>query len=235
MPHPRGAMCQYTSMATELPERLEDLVPLQRGVVARQQALADGMTRHAVTARLESRRWQKLHDGVYYTYTGPVPREARLWAAVLRVGHGAVLSHETAAELWGFADRRSPVIHVSVPRQAGTLTVPEVRLHYSARLPDARCPSAPVPVTRREDTVLDLVNSAASDAEAVAWLAAACQRGTATPGSLREYLGKPGRARMRWRGVLLGTLRQLEAGATAGETGVSPSAVPLVPLVPPQR
>jgi len=216
-------MCHYTSMATELPGRLEDLVPLQRGVVARQQALADGMTRHAVTARLESRRWQKLHDGVYYTFTGPVPREAQLWAAVLRVGHGAVLSHETAAEIWGITDRPSPVIHVSVPRQVGTLTVPEVRLHYSARLPDARCASAPLPVTWPEDTVLDLVNSAASAAEAIAWLVAACQRGTATPRSLHEYLGKPGRARMRWRGVLLDTLDHLAAGDP-------PPPVPPVPL-----
>jgi hypothetical protein len=215
MPHLWCETCHYASVASELPARLEDLVPLQRGVVARQQALADGMTRHAVTARLESRRWQKLHDGVYYTYTGPVPREAQLWAAVLRVGHGAVLSHETAAEIWGITDGPTPVIHVSVPRQAGTLTVPGVRLHYSARLPDARCPSAPLPVTWPEDTVLDLVNSMASAAEAVAWLVAACQRGTATPDSLREYLGKPGRARMRWRGVLLDTLGRLAMGDQA--------------------
>jgi len=216
-------------------------VPLQRGVVARQQALADGMTRHAVTARLESRRWQKLHDGVYYTFTGPVPREAQLWAAVLRVGHGAVLSHETAAETWGITDSPSPVIHVSVPRQSGTLTVPEVRLHYSARLPGARCPSAPLPVTRPEDTVLDLVNSAASAAQATAWVVVACERGVATPGSLREYLGKPGRARMRWRGILLGALQQLEAASAVGVAGDSadgqaPQGGPSpVPLVPPQR
>jgi len=228
-------------VATELPARLEDLVPLQRGVVARQQALADGMTRHAVTARLESRRWQRLHDGVYYTFTGPVPREAQLWAAVLRVGHGAVLSHDTAAETWGITDSPAPLIHVSVPRQAGTLTVPEVRLHYSARLPDARCPSAPLPVTRPEDTVLDLVNSAATGVDAATWVVAACQRGVTTPGALREYLGKPGRARMRWRGVLLGTLQQLETARTAGPADDpadgqaaqgSPSAAP---LVPPQR
>jgi len=223
-------MWNYTSVATELPARLEDLVPLQRGVVARQQALADGMTRHAVTARLESRRWQKLHDGVYYTFTGPVPREAQLWAAVLRVGHGAVLSHETAAETWGITDSLSPVIHVSVPRQAGTLTVPEVRLHYSARLPGARCPSAPLPVTRPEDTVLDLVNSAASAAQATAWVVVACERGVATPGSLREYLGKPGRARMRWRGILLGTLHQIEADGQARQGSPAPAS-----LVPPQR
>jgi hypothetical protein len=87
-----------------------------------------------------------------------------------------------------------------------------VRLHYSARLPGARCPSASLPVTWPEDTVLDLVNSAASAVEAVAWLVAACQRGRATPGSLHEYLGKPGRARMRWRAVLLDTLERLAPG-----------------------
>ena len=103
-----------------------------------------------------------------------------------------------------------------------------MRLHYSARLPDARCASAPLPVTWPEDTVLDLVNSAASAAEAMAWLVTACQRGTATPGSLRECLGKPGRARMRWRGVLLDTLSRLA-------TGDPPPPVPPVPPVPLQR
>lgn len=194
-------------MVTELPARLQDLVPRQRGVVARQQALADGMTRHAVTARLKSERWRKLHDGVYYVYTGPVPREAQLWAAVLRTGHEALLSHETAAEIWRLADEPSGLIHVSVPRQAGTLTVPGVRLHYSARVPDARSAATELPVTCPEDTVLDLANAAAVPSAAVEWARRACLRGLTSPALLAESLDKPGRGRVRWRTDLLAALR----------------------------
>lgn len=46
-----------------------------------------------------------IHPGVYATFTGQVGRQARMWAALLYAGEGARLSHETAAELTGLADR----------------------------------------------------------------------------------------------------------------------------------
>jgi len=48
--------------------------------------------------RLKSAKWRRVQRGVYATFTGPVHREARLWAALRRAGPGAMLSHETAAE-----------------------------------------------------------------------------------------------------------------------------------------
>lgn len=180
------------------------------GVVARRQAIADGLTRHAIAARLASGRWQRLHDGVYYTFTGPVPRGARLWAAVLRAGHGAVLSHETAAEVWKITDGESRDIHVSVPMRAGALKTPGIVLHHSARLPESRFPPALPPVTRAEDTVLDLAGSAATAEEAVAWAIKACQRRTTTPGLIGVFMTK--RGRLRWRGDLAEALTEIRSG-----------------------
>src|SRR6201999_2129064 len=45
--------------------------------------------------------WTRLDRGIYATGSGPPSRKALLWAALLWAGSGAVLSHETAAELWG--------------------------------------------------------------------------------------------------------------------------------------
>ena len=53
--------------------------------------------------------------GVYATFTGPMTRDAQLWAAVLAAGPGAQLSHETAAEINRLTDRPSPFIHVTIP------------------------------------------------------------------------------------------------------------------------
>ena len=44
-----------------------------------------------------------MHRGVYADFTGAPTREAQLWAALLRAGPGAVLSHWTAAERHGLA------------------------------------------------------------------------------------------------------------------------------------
>ena len=75
--------------------------------------MAAGLTRHAVYARLASGRWQRLHAGVYAAYSGPLARESQLWAAVLGARPGAVLCHQTAAELHGFLEpRKGGAIHV---------------------------------------------------------------------------------------------------------------------------
>src|SRR5712691_5523567 len=89
-------------------------VQFQSGVVSRQQALDAGFTVKAIEWRLRSGAWQRLQRRAYATFTGVPSRQARLWAAVLRVGPGAVLSHETAAEIHGLADTRSARIHISV-------------------------------------------------------------------------------------------------------------------------
>jgi predicted transcriptional regulator of viral defense system len=87
----------------------------QAKVTSRRQALDAGWSPKAIEWRLHSGRWLRLRRGAYATFTGDTPRKARLWAAVLRAGPGAVLSHETAAEVHGFADEASRKIHISVP------------------------------------------------------------------------------------------------------------------------
>ena len=87
----------------------------QSGVVSREQARAAGFTEKAIAWRLRSGTWQRIHRGAYATFTGDPSREGKLWAAVLCVGPGAVLSHETAAEVHGLTDKPSTRIHISVP------------------------------------------------------------------------------------------------------------------------
>ncbi len=89
------------AMSGEVPRGLREIAHCQGGIVSRRQALATGMTPGAIVAKIKYARWQQLYRGVYATFTGPLSREARLWAAVLYAGKGARLSHETAAELHG--------------------------------------------------------------------------------------------------------------------------------------
>ena len=197
-------------MPRYLPESFADLAESQHGVVARGQATQAGLTRHEITARLRSGRWRPLHSGVYAAFSGRPPREAVLWAAVLRVGHDATLSHQTAAELSGLVDAPASLIHVSVPRQTGSLHVGGIVVHYSSRLPSARHPARTPPQTRIEDTVLDLAQVADCAEEAVGWGIRACQRRLTKPELLREAMAQ--RARLRWRGDLAEALTEVREG-----------------------
>jgi hypothetical protein len=173
----------------------------QAGVVDREQAKRLGFTDRKITHRLNSGRWQRVHAGVYATFSGPVNRDARLWAAVRWAGEGAKLSHETAAELHGMTD--SPAggaIHVTIPprrRLAQLKPEPGVVVHRADRSAPPHLGPFLLPRTGAEDTVLDLVNTSPTFDGAYAWIARAVSRQLVTPGSLHAALD--GRTRIRWR------------------------------------
>jgi Transcriptional regulator, AbiEi antitoxin len=187
-----------------------DVVDRQEGVLTREQALRAGLSRRLIEGRLESGRWQRLHRGVFVTFSGPVPRAALLWGAVLRSGENAVLSHATAAEMWKLSDEPSSSIHVSVPKQSGSLVIPGLVLHYSSRLPGARHPARLPPQTTLEETVLDLADVSPTAEDAVAWAIKACQRRLSTPDRITAALA--GRNRARWRRDLTDAITEVTIG-----------------------
>jgi very-short-patch-repair endonuclease len=189
---------------------MADVLERQHGVLTREQAISAGLSRRLIASRLDSGRWQRLHRGVFATFSGPVPREARLWAAVLRVGEYAVLSHYTAAELWRLADTPSSLIHLTVPRKAASSVIPGLVLHFSSRLAEARHPARLPPRTKLEETVLDLADLAATAEDAVAWPIRACQRRLTTPG--RVIAALEGRGRARWRRDVAQAISDIRAG-----------------------
>jgi len=202
---------------------LEDLLAAQCNCVTHEQAVARGPTRHEIATHLRRGRLTRLHRGVFYAGSLPVPRMSRLWGAALRVGHGGVLSHEAAAEVWGFADGPSVPIHVSVPRTAGSLPATDgIQLHYSARLPLAEFKAPPgcktpagqpmPPVTHAQDAVLDIANTCLTGQDAVNLAIRACQRGATTPDVIAMWMGLPGHRGQRWRAELTDALADIRAG-----------------------
>ena len=160
--------------------------------------------------------WQRLGRGVYAAFTGDPARDGMLWAALLRAGPGAVFSHQTAAEFHGLLSQPSPVIHVTVPADrhpARWSKIPGVVIHRSASLWRTRHPQMSPPCTRVEDTVLDLMSSAASFDEAYNWICRAIGRRRTTADRIRRAMDA--RPRFRWR-------RDIElALADAGEGALS--------------
>ena len=188
-------------MSSEIPASLREISRFQAGVVTRQQALRSGMSRSAVISKIRHGRWRQLHAGVYATFTGTVSREAQLWAAVLYVGKGAQLSHETAAELNGLTERRSSLINVTIPASRRVRQPRGVKIHLSSYIdPDARFPRGILPRTFVEETIVDLVSAANSLDDARGWITAAFGRRLTGEGPLRQTMDT--RRKLRWRGEL---------------------------------
>lgn len=197
-------------MARELPASCRELLSVQCGVISRCQALDVGLASDAIWGRLRTGSWQQLQRGVYAAFTGPPPREAMLWAALLRSGTGAVLSHQTAAELDGLTDKFSPAIHVTVPAAHRIRGATDVIIHRSSRITVARHPALLPPRTRIEETVIDLTQTARSSDEAFHWLSRACGGRLTTAGRLQVALEQ--RKQVRYRAELVSGLVAIADG-----------------------
>lgn len=90
----------------------------QHGVIARGGLLAAGIGDEAIKARLRTGGLVQLHVGVYALAHRAMRPQARWMAATLAGGEGTVLSHRSAAALWGL--RPAPTqIDVTVPHGTG--------------------------------------------------------------------------------------------------------------------
>jgi hypothetical protein len=208
-----GSVRQAGKVESDREYQWLSLLNAQSGVVSRQQANDAGWADEAIERRIRSGSWQRLQRGVYATFSGTPPREAKLWAAVLRAGPGAVLSHATAAEIHDLIDKPVSKIHLSVPAQRNPSKRSPIRgavVHRGRGLVAEWQPPWQLPRTSVEDTVLDLVASARTFDDAYGWISAAVGRRLTTPGLLGKALTS--RSRMRWRGWVAAALEDAADG-----------------------
>ncbi|HWW67602.1 MAG TPA: type IV toxin-antitoxin system AbiEi family antitoxin domain-containing protein [Solirubrobacterales bacterium] len=130
-----------------------DLAERQHGVVSARQLAELGYSRAAISRQAVAGRLHLVHRGVYAVGHAALSRQGQCLAAVLSCGEDALLSHRSAAWLWGLTAKWEQVVDVTVavPRH----TRPTIRLH-SARLASADSDSSEwIPVTAVPRTLLD--------------------------------------------------------------------------------
>jgi hypothetical protein len=200
-------------MPTDIPPRARDLLAAQGRAIASRQGAVAGVGSRVMSRRAGSGRWQRLQRGVYATFSGDPARETMLWAALLRAGPDAVLSHQTAAERHGLIDEPSPVIIVTVPasRHPAQVKVPGMIVHRSDAILRTRHPAMQPPCTRVEDTVLDLIEAASTFDDAYAWICRAIGRRRTTAERIRKAMDA--RKKLRWRREITLALGDAEDGA----------------------
>lgn len=132
----------------------------QHGMVARRQLQELGLGPDAIDHRVQGGRLHPSHRGVYAVgHPRPIGR-ARWMAAVLAGGPGAVLSHASAAALWGLRPTAKTRIDVTVPGRRGRGR-PGIALHRVRGLAhEDRATRDGIPVTAVARTLLDLAEVA---------------------------------------------------------------------------
>lgn len=195
---------------SQLPDACDRQAQIQSGVITRRQAIDSGMSADSVHWLVQTGRWRALQRGVYSINSGEPVRLAVLWAAVLRMGPGAALSHESAAELHRLSDAPSSRIHVSIPHDRTVAQVRGLVLHRSRTLARATHPTDLPPRTKIEETVLDLVHQAPSFEKAFAVGCTACQRRLTTPARIQRAMDM--RSKLRWRDELAVAMADIGSG-----------------------
>jgi very-short-patch-repair endonuclease len=136
---------------------LARLATQQHGVVARRQLLALGFGEEAIKARLDADRLQALHREVFAVGHARVSRQGRQLAAVLAYGDEALLSHRTAAELWGLMRPRVGAIDVTAPvGRQGIHRRHGIWIHRGRLHSEDQANRAGIPVTAVARTLFDL-------------------------------------------------------------------------------
>ena len=135
---------------------------------------------------------------VYAVGRPELTQHGRWMAAILAKGPAAVLSHRSAASLYGIATQRGNAIHVSVPAHSRCRSSRGITVHRRKKL-GAATQRHGVPVTTIEDTLIDLATQTTKDQLEQA-VNEADKRDLIDPDALRVAVAdvqRPGAARVR--------------------------------------
>jgi len=153
------------------------------------------MSAPAIKHRIAKGRLHRKARGVYAVGRPELSRRGQVMVAVLAAGDGAVISHETAAELWGLRRAEPGPVEVSVPHQSTRRARPGIRIHHRTILHRAASRHEGVPVTAVAVVMIDMglrwprrhLEAAANQADALGLLDPEGLRE-----ALRDFAGQPG-------------------------------------------
>lgn len=129
------------------------LAERQHGVVAVWHLLDLGLGRGAIQYRVSIGRLHRVHHGVYAVGHPKLTRQGHWMAAVLAYGPDAMLSHRTAAALWGIGQSSW---RIDVTTSQSKRSRKAIRAHTATLHPEDRATHDGIPVTSVARTILDL-------------------------------------------------------------------------------
>jgi very-short-patch-repair endonuclease len=133
---------------------LADLAKKQHGVVSVWQMRELGYADEAIRHARATGRMHRVQRGVYAVGHARVPRHGECVAAILSCGPETLLSHCSAAWLWGLTSRFARPVEVTTPTRRQTRL--GIRIHTAPALqPEDAASAEGLPTTSPPRTLLD--------------------------------------------------------------------------------
>ncbi len=171
-------------------DALYRLAESQAGYFTAQQALATGMDRS--TLRYHARRggrYERVRRGLYrlrHFPSSPHEHVVATWLSLRETP--AVVSHESALELYDLSDVIPSAVHISLPRtKRGQRSRPGVHFHTLQHppTPTETRPLLGIPVTTPERAIVDSLQAGSQPEQIELAVHQALERGLTTPRRLR--------------------------------------------------
>lgn len=186
------------------------LAEAQAGFFTTEQAASAGFSRALLTHHTRpDGRFERTRPGLYRLRLFPTSPVDQFFAAWLTVDPAsAVISHDSALELYELGTVMPAKIHVTIPREKRWKRAPpDVELHTTTRLEQQDVQRwRGLPVTTVERTLADVISSGLDANEVASAVTGALSRGLTTESSLLEN------AQHRSREVRDGIARALREG-----------------------
>jgi hypothetical protein len=176
----------------------------QLDVISRQQALAAGLTKHALAHRIRlDGPWRGLLPGVYMAATGAPTTLQQEMAALLYAGPGSLITGPAALRSHHIRCELTEIVDVLVPSTRQRRDTNFVRLHRTSRMPARIWEAGPVRYAMPARAVADAVRGMTSLRDVRAVVADAVQRDKCAISNLTSELSQgPAKGSMLFREAL---------------------------------
>ncbi len=172
-------------------DRLFSVAERQAGYFTTGQAQQAGYSRGLVAHHSKSGAFERVRPGVYRLARFPGSAREDLYIAWLEAGPRAVISHDSALELYGLSDLLPAETHVTLPRTSSRRRS-GIRMHTTALGAADVTIRDGLPVTSVARSIADVARNGGSTELIGQAVHEALARGLVGEGELREQAAKRG-------------------------------------------
>lgn len=173
------------------PDRLYSVVEGQAGYFTTAQAQQAGYSRGLVAHHAKAGTFERVRSGVYRLARFPGSAREDLYVAWLEAGPRAVISHDSALELYGLSDLLPTETHVTLPRTSSRRRS-GIRMHTTALDATDVVVRDGLPVTTATRSIADVARSGGSAELISQAVNEALARGLVSEADLRREAAKRG-------------------------------------------
>ncbi len=173
------------------PDRLFSIAEGQAGYFTTGQARQAGYSRGLVAHHSKSGAFERVRPGVYRLARFPGSAREDLYIAWLEAGPRAVISHDSALELYGLSDLLPAQTHVTLPRTSSRRRS-GIRMHTTAVGTTEVTVRDGLPVTSVARSIADVARSGGSTELIGQAVHEALARGLVSEAELRDQAAKRG-------------------------------------------